>query len=694
MGSRGSLPTVEDAPTPVRRASSWRDSSFTGREAFASVSSPPVPPPPSKPPPCERFIRLGLVLVVVAIYGQTLGAGFIAFDDPGYVYGNAHVRAGLSLAGVRWAFSTFQQSNWHPLTWLSLQLDAQLYGLNAGGFHLTNLLLHAANTLLLFGWLRRSTGARWPAALAALFFAAHPLHVESVAWVTERKDVLSTFFFCLTLLAYGRFVEGGPRRKCWYALALGLYGLSLLAKPMLVTLPLLLLLLDGWPLARFTRATPRGRARALLLEKLPFGVLAAASCVVTALAQRTQAMVALETLPLRFRLASAALGVGTYLQKTFWPQGLGVFYPYWHQVAWWQPLGWGIMLAGLTALALWGGRAQPALAVGWLWFVGTLVPVIGLVQVGSQAVADRYTYVPHLGLFVALAWSGEAAWRRWPQARRWLGGLAAAAAAACVGLGIRQASYWQDGVTLFEHTVAVSTPPSARLYGLYGDALLRSGREAEAIRAYEQSWQIGDEGRTREAVMRLSALCFNEGRWPEVIDLLEPLSHQADADKELLNTLAATLLRSGQTDRAGALYRRCVEHYPAYAQGHFGLAECLRLQGDVPGACMELEAGLVRQQERLPALTYLAWVYAHLDDPAAHERALALARWAVEISRGQDIASFNALAEAEASTSHWPQAVEAARDSLALAARPGTPPEIVAVSRARLDAYQQQGRLP
>ena len=657
------------------------------------MSSLPILPPPSKPPARDLFISLGLVLVVVAIYGQTLGAAFIAFDDPGYVSQNAHVRAGLSWAGLRWACSTFQQSNWHPLTWLSLQLDAQLFGLNAGGFHLTNLLLHAANTLLLFAWLRRSTKALWPPALVAFFFAAHPLHVESVAWVTERKDVLSTCFFCLTLIAYGRFVEGGPRRRRWYALAVGLYGLSLLAKPMLVTLPALLLLLDCWPLGRLTPATWRLRGRSLLVEKLPFGLLAAGSCGVTYLAQRTQAVVPLEKLPLGFRLASAALGLGTYLQKTLWPVNLGVFYPYWHAVAWWQPLGWGLGLAGLTALALWRGRTQPYLAVGWLWFVGTLVPVIGLVQVGSQAVADRYTYVPHLGLFVALAWSGQAAWRRWPGARGWLGGATGLAAAACLGLSLRQASYWQNGVSLFEHTLAVDTQPSARVYNLYGDALLTSGREAESIRAYEQSWQLGDEGRTPEAVMRLSALCFKEGRWEEVVSLLEPLSHQPDADKELLNTLAATLLRTGQTDRAGALYRRCVERYPAYAQGHYGLAECLRLQGDVPGACAELEAGLARQEDRLSALTYLAWVYAHLDDPAAHARALILARRAVEIGRRQDIPSFNALAAAEASSNHWPQAVEAARNALALANQAGTPAGLADLTRVGLASYEQ-GRLP
>ena len=633
------------------------------------------------------------MLVVVAIYGQTLGAAFIAFDDPGYVYQNAHVRAGLCLAGLRWAFSTFQQSNWHPLTWLSLQLDAQLFGLNAGGFHLTNLLLHAANTLLLFAWLRRTTRALWPPALVAGFFAVHPLHVESVAWVTERKDVLSTCFLFLTLLAYSFYVEGGPRRRRWYALAVGLYALGLLAKPMLVSLPALLLLLDGWPLERFALAAWRARWRPLLVEKAPFVVLAAASCVVTYLAQRTQAVVALADLPLPLRLASAALGVGTYLQKTLWPVGLGVFYPYWHQVPWWQPLGWGVALAALTALACGRARAQPYLAVGWLWFVGTLVPVIGLVQVGSQAVADRYTYVPHVGLFVALAWSGAAAWRRWPGARRWLGGGAALALAACLGLSIRQAAYWQDGVLLFEHTIAVSTQPSPRVYNLYGDALSRSGREGEAIRAYERSWQLGNEGRTPEVAMRLGALYFKEGRWAEVVSLLEPLSRRADADKELLNTLAATLLRAGQTERAGALYRRCVERYPAYAQGHFGLAECLRLQGDVPGACAELEAGLAQQEERLSALTYLAWVYAHLEDPAAHERSLALARRAVEIGRHQDIASFNALAAAEASTNHWPQAVAAARNALALANQAGTPGGMAELTRVGLASYEQ-GRLP
>ena len=371
-----------------------------------------------------------------------------------------------------------------------------------------------------------------------------------------------------------------------------------------------------------------------------------------------------------------------------------MFYPYWHQVAWWQPLGWAVGLAALTALVLWGGRAQPFLAVGWLWFVGTLVPVLGLVQVGSQAVADRYTYVPHIGLFVALAWSGQAAWRRWPPARKWLSGGAVAAAAACVGLSIRQASYWQDGAVLVEHTIAVATSPNARLYELYGDALGEvPGRQEEAERAYLRALQLHPDGDGKNTILSLSALWLRAKRWPDVIRLLTPASQNTDASQGILNNLAFAWLRVGQEDRALALYRRCVRQYPDYPTGHFGLADCLRQQGDVPGACAEYEAGLAQQDSWRPALTYLAWTYAHLDDPAAHARALALARRAVAMDRGEDFASLDALAAAEAATGHWPQAVEAARDLLALAARPGTPPETVAASRARLDAYQQ-GRLP
>ncbi len=634
---------------------------------------------------------LALVLAVLAIYGQTLGYPFISLDDPGYVTENAHVRAGWTWAGVRWAWTTFQQSNWHPLTWLSLMLDAQFYGLNAGGYHCTNLLLHVGSTLLLFRWLRVTTKEPWLSALVAFFFAVHPLHVESVAWVTERKDVLSTLFFVLTLLAYTRYAWGGYGRMRYFWLAWLCYALGLLAKPMLVTVPPLLLL-DYWPLRRFEAASIREHWLRLVVEKIPFGVLMAASCVVTFMAQRAHAVVPFDRLPLNARAVSAVLGVGTYLEKTFWPVNLGVYYPYWHGVPFWLPVGWGLVLAALTAGALRRWRRQPYLAVGWLWFLGMLVPVIGLVQVGGQAVADRYTYLPHVGLFIALCWSGRDGWQRWPGARPWLTGAAGAAAACCLALSIRQAGFWRSNVVLFEHTLAVAGHPTPRLYRLYGDALLEGpGRETEAARAYEQAWRLNPVPRNESTAALLGGLWLRAGRWQDVIDLLGPLGVRPDAAADVLDPLGGALLGTGQNGRAEAVYRRCVARYPDDAPGHFGLADCLRLRGDVPAACDQFEAGLVRRGDWLPALTYLAWTYAHLeDDAAAHDRALDLARRAVEVSHGQDVGALSALAAADAAAGQWPLAIEAAQNALALATRPGSPPGMAEACRARLAVYQKR----
>ena len=449
----------------------------------------------------------------------------------------------MTWEGVRWACTTFQQANWHPLTWLSLMLDAQLFGLRAGGFHLTNLLLHLANTLLLFRWLRLATGALWPPALVAFFFAAHPLHVESVAWVTERKDVLSTTFFFLTLLAYTRHarraegrrqkaegesggrkpeVKGGSRSSvslstfCLLPSAFVFYALGLTAKPMLVTLPPLLLLLDYWPLRRFGPGDGGWRRFGrLAVEKIPFFLLMAASCAVTYAAQSTHAVVAVELLPWGVRLATAALGVGTYLQKTFWPVGLSVYYPYWYNVSWAWPAFWAVVLGVVTAGAVWQRRRRPYLFVGWFWFVGTLVPVIGLVQVGSQAVADRYTYLPHIGLFIALCWGGWEIWQRWPRARRWLGAGTAAAALACVAQAAWQAHFWRDGVSLFGHGSAVLPQPSARLLQMYAAALANAGREDDAGAAFERTWNAAPGN--REVADFLGRWWLKKGRARDVV---------------------------------------------------------------------------------------------------------------------------------------------------------------------------------
>ncbi len=640
---------------------------------------------------------LALAAAVLIVYGQTLGFDFVGFDDPAYVYHNPHVRAGLTWDGFGWAFTTFQQANWHPLTWLSLMLDAQLYGLHAGGYHLTNLLLHLLNTLLLFRWLRTATGALWPAAVVAFFFAAHPLHVESVAWVTERKDVLSTAFFFLTLLAYTRYTRaGGPGRMRFYWLALGLFALGLITKPMLVTLPPLLLLLDYWPLRRFEPGTTREHWRQLgrlLVEKIPFGVLMAASCVVTYIAQHTHAVVALSLLPTSFRFATASMGAATYLQKTFWPTGLSVYYPYWYGVSIWWPVGWAVLLAALTTAALWQWRRRPYLTVGWLWFLGMLVPVIGIVQVGSQALADRYTYLPHVGLFVALCWAGQEMWRRWPRARLWVNTGLGVTMAICLVTAAWQAHFWRDGVTLFGHGIAVLPVQSSRMQQLYAGALAESGRQAESGAAYEQAWRANPEPNNHEAAEFLSRFWLKTNRTQDAINLLEPLARGADASPDTLGLLADAYAHTGRTEEAMALYRRCTARYPEEATAHFALASLLRARGEVQEACAEYEAGLTHRDDNLPALTYLAWVYAHLDSPDAHERSLLLARRAVALDGDRDPGGLEALAAAQAALGQWPQAVEAARAALALTEHGRAPSAVEQSCRARLASYQQ-GNLP
>ncbi|MGH9361727.1 MAG: tetratricopeptide repeat protein, partial [Thermoanaerobaculia bacterium] len=347
---------------------------------------------------------LGLALLTVLVFAPVVRHDFVSLDDPAYVTGNAQVRRGLTAEGFRWAWGNEVAGNWHPLTMLSHMLDAELHGLDPGGHHLTSLLLHAANAVLLFVLLRRLTGAAGRSAAVAALFAVHPLHVESVAWIAERKDVLSAFFFFLALLAWSGYAR---RPSSWrYLLALLAFALGLLAKPMVVTLPLVLLLLDVWPLGRLPLAAAAERRRALgplLREKLPFVLLALGAAAVALVTQR-EAMSPLAALSLGRRIANALLAYAAYLSDTVWPRGLAVFYPLPGALPAWRVALAAVLLAALTALALARLHRSPWLAVGWLWFVGMLLPVIGLLQVGSQARADRYTYLPSIGLFVALVW--------------------------------------------------------------------------------------------------------------------------------------------------------------------------------------------------------------------------------------------------------------------------------------------------
>src|SRR6266513_1233986 len=381
----------------------------------------------------DLLILLGRAVMTFVIYAQVIGHQFITLDDDAYIKGNVMVNRGVTLAGVAWAFSTFDQGNWHPLTWIAHMMDSQLFGMNAGVHLLVNALIHIANTLLVFWFLFRTTHARWPSALVAALFALHPLHVESVAWAAERKDTLSTFFGLLSLISYTRYAEGHSRK--WYAWTGSTLTLGLLAKPMLVTWPFVMLLLDYWPLGRFSVATALGRragAKAasdvgaprhseaatvarLLIEKIPLFALVTASAVVTSVAQSHGGGVRTFTeFPIALRLSNALVSYAKYLLLAFWPNDLAVFYPLPEAgIPVWQIIGAALLLIGITAFCLFQWKIRPYLIVGWLWFMGTLIPVIGLVQVGGQAMADRYFYIPSIGLFVALVFGlAEIAKRR------------------------------------------------------------------------------------------------------------------------------------------------------------------------------------------------------------------------------------------------------------------------------------------
>ena len=399
-----------------------------------------------------------LVVIVLLVFGRTLRYGFVNFDDNDYVYQNAEVTKGLTLQGIVWAFTDSHAGNWHPLTWLSHMLDCQLYGLNAGGHHLTNVLLHAATAILLFLVLRQMTAALWPSAFVAAVFAVHPLRVESVAWVSERKDVLSGLFFMLTLHAYVRYARSPFSLRHYLAVAICL-GLGLMSKPMLVTMPLVLLLLDYWPLGRvqLTGSRPTLRAlRPLLREKLPLLLLAAGSSVVTFVVQRG-AMGSSKHLPLQVRLLTAMVSYGDYVAKMIWPDSLAVLYSYQPEVSVWKIACGGVLLLSVTVAAVMSARRVPYLIVGWLWYLGMLIPVIGIVQVGDQSQADRYTYLPQIGLYLIVAWATKDWTVSWRYRRQMLGASAFIVITALMACTTIQTSYWRNSELLWEHTLSCTS---------------------------------------------------------------------------------------------------------------------------------------------------------------------------------------------------------------------------------------------
>jgi protein O-mannosyl-transferase len=548
------------------------------------------------------LICLTLALVTAALYWPITNNGFINFDDEQYVTGNKHVTTGLSWSNIVWAFKTNEAANWHPLTWMSHMLDCDLYGLNPGGHHLTNLLFHVANTLLLFLLLNQMTGATWRSAFVAAFFAWHPLHVESVAWASERKDTLSTFFWLLTLMAYARYAQQSkiqnPKSKISYALALIFFACGLMSKPMVVTLPFVLLLLDFWPLNRIQiSAFSVQNCRRLLLEKIPFFILAAAGSAVTFLIQKTAG--AMWAASWDLRLENIVLAYVRYISKLCWPDNLAIVYSYPNR--WPAPLAIGaaLLLLTWTALSVYRARQNPYFPVGWFWFLGTLVPTIGIVQVGAQSIADRYTYIPSIGFFIVVVWGACDLARRWPEKGKFLPLAGGVALIGCLGMTSIQIGYWQNSEKLFLHAIGVTTENYVAENCL-GKAFEKEGRNDRALVLYTDAVKIAPRYPQSQFNLAICLLVF--GRTNEALDHLRAAARLEPHDPDIQYDLGIYFVQHGSPDDAARGFEAALADRP-----------------DFPVAQTALGLLLVRQKKFAEAIPHFA-VTAQLEpnDPDAH----------------------------------------------------------------------------
>jgi tetratricopeptide (TPR) repeat protein len=542
------------------------------------------------------LICLALAVITTALYWPMTHHVFVNFDDDDYITNNSHVQAGLTWAGVIWAFQTGAAANWHPLTWLSHMLDCQLYGLYPGGHHSTNLIFHVVNTLLLFLWLNQLTGALWRGAFVAALFAWHPLHVESVAWASERKDVLSAFFWMLTLIAYTRNARESkvhsPQSKVFYGLSLLAFACGLMSKPMVVTLPFVLLLLDFWPLERFScfsfhvsrsnqpsTLNPQPSTMSavrLLCEKLPFFALTMAASVVTYFVQTSgRALWSPGVLSLSDRVANALWAYDRYISKTFWPVDLSIFYPHPYH---WPPglaIGSALLLALWSGLSIWRARQYPYLFVGWFWFLGTLVPTIGLVQVGSQSMADRYMYIPSIGLFILVAWgiNDFLNWRpHWRRITAFAGGVALAGC--LVGTEI-QLSYWQNSIRLFRHAIEVTTDNFVA-YTCLGETLTDLGMKKEAMDFCGEAVKISPNSPVAQFNFGMALLHNN--RPDEALAHLDAAGRLAPHNSEIQYNLGLFFLLHTKPDEAAGHFAAALIERPGFAEAHYRLAQVLSQQ--------------------------------------------------------------------------------------------------------------------
>jgi Flp pilus assembly protein TadD len=535
-------------------------------------------------------ICLLLAAVTLAVWWPVVHCDLLNYDDPEYFTSNPHVLTGLKWGNVVWAFTTSYASNWHPLTWLSLMLDAELFGKGPAGPHFTNLLFHTANTVLVFLLLRRLTATTWRSALVAALFALHPLHVESVAWVSERKDVLSAFFGLLSLLFYVRYVQvskvPGSKFKAFYAAALMFFVLGLMSKPMLVTLPLVMLLLDYWPLQRFNGSA----FQRLLVEKIPFVILSAGSCVLTfVVQQKGGAVVSLVKIAPADRFENALVSYARYLGKTFWPAPLAAPYP--------LPPHWPmpvvllafVLFAGIGVVAIGFRKKHPFGFTGWFWFVIMLVPVIGLVQVGNAAMADRYTYLPLVGVFLVLVWGAGLAHANGRVPKLLLAAVAAAALAACAGQTRRQLEFWRNSETLFRHTLAVTKDNFAAEVNL-GNWLSKRGQMPEAMELFHAALRLRPDD--PDVLYDLGNAFARLGDWDNAIANYRRARQNAPAPADLLNNLGLALASKRQYAEAATNFQAALKLNPDSADTRNNLAAVLFMENQFDQAAQQYREAL------------------------------------------------------------------------------------------------------
>lgn len=637
-------------------------------------------------------ICLFLVLAILFVYYQSIRYDFVNYDDEVYVTENMQVKAGLTLEGIIWAFTTGHGANWHPLTWISHMLDCELFGLNPMGHHWINLQLHIANTILLFLFFNWATGAVWRSGLVAAIFAIHPLHVESVAWIAERKNVLFALFMILSMLSYTGYVRHSNKK--YYVLLIFFFVLGLMAKPMIVTLPFVLLLLDFWPLSRFQTKNDKLQMPGiqtsikLVLEKIPLFILSAAACTATFFVQQQGgAVVSVEAIPLTARVANACVSYIRYIGNMIYPVNLAIFYP---QQKW--PFVWVIMsallLLGVSALVVRGSRNFQYLVTGWFWYLVTLIPVIGLVQVGSQSMADRYTYIPLIGLFIVVAWGLSDISAKFPGRKNVVAVFLSVILIFFMICAWIQVGYWKNGITLFTHALKVTHNNSVAHCEL-GHVLDRHGKHDEAVIHYLKALQINPN--YAEVHNNLGYNLANQGKFKDAVYHYNEALRLDPKYAKALNNLGTVLARQGNFEEAVYHFNQALQADPNYARAYYNLGKIYSNQCKIKEAIGFYRKALSFAPNMTQALYNLSWTLASCENEKLRngKEAVRLAEKLCKITKNNEPLALDALAAAYAETGNFDSAISVAKNALKIALQQG-PEELALGLKVRFKLYQEK----